>query len=182
MKSLDLPHCCSLLGLPAELRCTIYEYVLVASEHVLVTAQLQQPPLSLVSRQTRSEAITIWYNKNIFAFDIWDCDATLLKAFLLHADATGHGQKNVRIMNKGKKSWTNLKTWCRYVFDDKAFYVRRVHDMSARDAVITAAQDMAVKFSRRIASNNKEAVWSECEEMLDTLRFAVGKLDAEWLD
>ncbi|KAK3648882.1 hypothetical protein LTR56_003832 [Elasticomyces elasticus] len=96
----------TLLGLPPELRNRIFELTLVVPCAISIgqsvnrrlpdrtiahdRAILQQPPLTRVNRQTRSEALAIFYGQNTFLIDHTNFDkrSDVIKAWSAFANET----------------------------------------------------------------------------------------------
>jgi len=164
------------LQLPPELRNTIYRHVLIAKDPIIdIDPFLKQPPLLQTCRQTRSEALKLWYLSNHFAMGISHCDASLLIEFYWHLSAVNIAGVAITVV-AGKKHWTNLMVWCRAIWEGRAhgFEMEEgsmLGEMTDEEAVMRAAH--------RIVS--RKGSWTQCEEELAELRFLVGKIEPGWL-
>ena len=167
---------CHLLALPAELRSAVYEYALVEAEQIKVDHNLQQPALLYTCRQIRREAIYHWYLSNTFELDIIDCDPKMDIAFTRHCDVVGmnEGESTVKaVINLlGRKDWSNLVSWCKAVYQDDVFKLRKDDSGDKSWAVVAGAHDIVHRMIDR--------PWEEVEAALDNLRYVVGKLDRAW--
>ena len=118
-----------LLRLPPKLRVTIYEHCLIQPRGIMVTPQLEEPPLLSACHVIRAEALQIWYEQNRFVVRVQNCDAKLLRAFTRrHRAVRGFprhgivaGKKyesiaNLAIAIRGH-NWANLRQWARWVVD-----------------------------------------------------------------
>lgn len=72
------------LTLPAELRNSIYELVIISPDELVITKEgnLATPPLLQVCKQIRCEALTMYYAENCFRALVDDHDACGLEAWL----------------------------------------------------------------------------------------------------
>ncbi|KAK6392664.1 hypothetical protein LTR65_003437 [Meristemomyces frigidus] len=167
-----------LLRLPPELRLSIWEFALVEDGPVRVTPLLQQPGLLRTCRQIREEAMKTWLHSNFFWFDVVDCDATLIKAFVKHARqliSTLGLALTLRggCDGNGREHWRNLVEWCTAVRSGQAFVVLKSDDLNRMGRVVAAAHAITPDYA--------DCTWQECEKALEHLRFAVGGLEPQWL-
>ena len=77
-----------LLELPPELRNYVYELSVVSNTSIVIepgdkSTRAKQPPLILVNRQIRSEALLIFYAQNTFEFDASECGFVTAKGHWL---------------------------------------------------------------------------------------------------
>ena len=171
----------TLLGLPAELRISIYEYALLDANTITVTPSLQQPALLNTCRQIRKEAITVWYQSNVFFAVINDCDSTMLSAFHKHCKRVTVSVPGVKLRVMGEAKWADLKLWCKRAFEGNAWLIDPEPRINEYETVVAAAHATTRQFSDLAEHDNREMMWRECEKTLEILRAAVGKFQPGWL-
>ncbi|KAK3653363.1 hypothetical protein LTR56_004567 [Elasticomyces elasticus] len=164
---------CKLFALPAELRNSIYEMVLIQDTHIEITANSRVPALLQVSRQMRVETFSMWLTSNFFAFTITDCDASLLCAWerALFQAVTA----KIMLHLEGKPNWTRLMAWCKEVCGDRAGAAAALPTDSKFKGFIVAATGVAWRFADFGGS------WTDCEKVLGELRHSAALEDADWL-
>jgi len=180
-----VPASPSLLGLPAELRLMIYEYVLVQGV-IPITRHYKPPGLLGTSRRIRNEAQEIYYSwdNNHFRFNIRDCDASLVLKY--QHNIWRHSplvrQSRVRF-NFIDADWDNLMHWCQGLREYKALPYRKMLVPSRFDywppqiavpTVVVSALEIT------IASGKKKQKWRRCEKTLDSLREVANLVDRGW--
>lgn len=125
---------CLFFELPAELRNEIYRYALVSTDRIHITTTMVQPPpepgILHVNRQTRQEALAIYYHENHFRFDMYDLNASAYMRWV-RAEPVMRGRLSVwfklYIPTSPDLAWQNLMLWM------EAIHSRRVaHGPSSR--------------------------------------------------
>ncbi|KAF7190922.1 hypothetical protein HII31_08081 [Pseudocercospora fuligena] len=110
----------SLLGLPAELLNRIYREVLVENFKIpiLEMNKPQYPGLITVCRKTYQESRLIYLEENTFEIYCFDYKVPMplntSKHWILHSKATRF------VVYQGSLNWTNLMTWVKLWYEDKA--------------------------------------------------------------
>ncbi|KAK3617301.1 hypothetical protein LTR56_025369 [Elasticomyces elasticus] len=171
----------ALLSLPAELRNEIYEYVLLEPDikyGVLVTPDLELPPLLSVCRQVRSESRGIWYNGQKFTHVMSDCNADTMLAWSRHLANIGIPNPNhwkYQFEFDGEPNWDNLMRWCKTLCEDGGLRMDPKTFLSPFQSVIGSACQIARE------SFDCERSWKECRGLLEILRRTVGKFEKKWL-
>lgn len=124
--NVDNPHDgrCLFFELSAELRNEIYELALVESDSIEVTKEnVAQPGLLRTCRQTRAEAIRIYYMQNKFSFTLHRLDASLLRAFHKQNPAQmwkgGKGMTVTDDWNLNDACWPNFLQWVKWYHSDE---------------------------------------------------------------
>ncbi|KAK4950828.1 hypothetical protein LTR10_010821 [Elasticomyces elasticus] len=157
---------CKLFALPAELRNSIYEEVLIHDDDIAVTIETRIPALLQASKQLRAETHAMWHERNKFVHKVLNCDAALLCSWSRHMltfaydpDTSLHAVDMV-----GKPNWTNLMTWCKAVCVENCVSVMAETDDTFFGSVIASATGVALRFAEI------KGRWEDCEKVLLELK------------
>ncbi|KAK5719317.1 hypothetical protein LTR15_007840 [Elasticomyces elasticus] len=165
---------CKLFALPAELRNSIYEEVLLQEARIEVTTDSRVPPLLQVSRQIRAETVAMWHKGNKFHFFIEGCDATLVWSWERLFSKLGLGYAEYLMTVEETPNWTNLMKWCKTICERKCGAVPADTKDTRFMSVIAVANGIAFQFSQFGGS------WWACEQVLGELRGTAAKHDKAW--
>ena len=106
---------CRLLDLAAELRNTIFEYVLLDKNKIVITKKtFRKPALLRTCKQIQNEAGPIYYGpENKFGFVVKNYDALTLKHFCIASQGLWRGSPPKFSMRMGWSclNWSKLLNW-----------------------------------------------------------------------
>ncbi|KAK3641142.1 hypothetical protein LTR56_006864 [Elasticomyces elasticus] len=167
---------CKLFALPAELRNSMYEMVLIQDTSIDVTVDTRLPALLRVSKQIRVEALIMWHEGNTFEFMITKCNASLLCSWLRLRRA--HRIKAIKATMEFDEipDWSNLMAWCKAICVDHCNAVTPDPDGEGFIGIVVSATSIAL----RLAEYGRS--WEECEKVLNELRYMAGIQNRAWLD
>ena len=153
----------NLLTLSGEIRNTIYRYVL-HEDYINVpdgTLALSQPGLLQVNRQLRKEASDIYYEENIFRFEIRGLNIDTLLEWSRSSPRRQHATIDLRF--DGTIFWTDLLKWLKAYYD---FEPRDMGDLTdcPHSLIRTAARMFDIVQTLR----DNGLSWEEVEEHLET--------------
>ncbi|KAK5678526.1 hypothetical protein LTS10_008970 [Elasticomyces elasticus] len=168
---------CKLFALPAELRNSIYEDVLIEDAKIEVTVNTRVPALLQVSKQTREETLSMWLQTNTFNFTITNCDASLICGWERFWSARKFRELKIKInmVLVGTPNWSALMKWCKEVCEDEAGAATPQLTDTKFGGIITTATGIAWRFSEFYGP------WARCEKVLGELRHSAALEDADWL-
>ncbi|KAI5359864.1 hypothetical protein Slin15195_G117250 [Septoria linicola] len=120
------PH---FLSLPAELRNDIYRYAILSDDKIKIATNMAQPPqepaMLRVNRQTRHEALGIYYQENHFRFDMHNFDARAYTNWI-QAKPIIRGRLQVwfklYLITSSELAWKNLMAWLEAIHVRKVFH------------------------------------------------------------
>lgn len=175
------------LALPPELRTIIYRAVLVQREAVALAISEPSHPrnaqsgLLLACRQTRNEAIGIYYGENTFRLGIHSLRGKALVPIVRILMKYGeHDSKapDVRLVHYGRPNWANLKEWLRNGHERRYWNM-----MAAMAEKCLQERDMKGKImgsAFKMVVTMKEQPWEEVERLLELWHDMAKVVDAVW--
>lgn len=165
-----------LLGLPAEIRNSIYRLALV-EDIIRITPQnlagASQPPLLQVNRQIRSEATSIYYQENQIIWYLQDYNAKNLLKW--EASSEVRSETEIRVNFEGKPIWTNVLEWLKAAYEGEVNGVELRNDGHGDSATHVVARMFAIL-------DDESLEWEEVERILGGMRMAAGVYDPAWLE
>ncbi|KAK5111964.1 hypothetical protein LTR85_011711 [Meristemomyces frigidus] len=170
-----------LLALPAELRSRIWEYAVVAPYVIdIVVGETRPPPLVALCRQVRKETASMWYDSNIFACEVHDCDGTVAIAWARHMKKYDKGDEERPFYHwySGQANWPNMMVWAKELYDNDAYF-EDIAEFAARPPADHWDVITSVHAIIGLAKKGK-APWEQAERTLQLLHFAVTATDREW--
>jgi len=164
-----------LMRLPGELRNEIYRLVLVSNNQLLVTKSSipTQPPLTMVSRQIRKEAIAIFYRENKFGVEVVNNDGRHEGVWLVKI-----GWENMKLLDFSRihedyyvflfsqnstDPWKNLLQWLKDFYHYKAGSPVSGPDRENRTRPITV---LMLLFSAADELREDKTSWETAEKVL----------------
>ncbi|KAK5731759.1 hypothetical protein LTR17_011110 [Elasticomyces elasticus] len=171
-----------LFSLPAELRLSIYEYVLPLGETHFISENelICIPALLRVSSQIRNETCDLWYMGNKFCVTTINCDSSLCTAWTQQVRELDLTYMDVVVEVVGDPHWDNLLHWCKAAFDDMAIIPTLPTEEQRTSPDNKLCTAVAVALDLAVRCRHKSQTWAECEEMLETLRHVFGAYDKRW--
>lgn len=107
----------SLLGLPGEIRNTVYDMILLSPTplQILDTSIPVQPPLTMVCHQLRAEALPLFYARNTFSIKLHNLDSRPLSRWLSRIGAANFALSGAGLAeefdNDSRFTKANLMLW-----------------------------------------------------------------------
>ena len=175
----------SLLGLPREIKNTIYRLVLVHADDPIfiesassTTKPPGEPGILRTCRTIRSETLRIYYMENSFLMRADDMEPDLVLAF--HRISVQHSvELDVVVLPHGLRRWCNLRRWLHEFHHSRAYglgisveYNRHFED--------TESQIIESMF--RIAKTLQALPWSTTDSVLGDLRATLVSEHSGWGD
>lgn len=165
-----------LLGLPAEIRNTIMDYVLLFNRTVFIHPhRLHQPAILKTCLMLRNDYIREFYGRNRFFLQVRDYDVIPFVPLYSGIVSAGLDLENFEFRTSGRPNWANLKMWARQRhkrrFFGIPFRVNTCDDGSFAEGLL-----FNVVFALRGLS------WGETERLLDAMRSLLIRADESWAD
>lgn len=167
------------MGIPPELRVSIYRELLVDGTYTPVTAQsFHEPSILLASKQIRSEAAIIYYSEANFEVDTQDYDPTAAARFALtvspYVSSRGEPRMSGTVSLTGARSsnWGNVMRWLKYIHEDKLPWGFVVNPDTAEEWVLDACE--------AVVWPGKAITWENVEKILESLHMALIEIDDRW--
>ncbi len=166
----------TLLGLPAELRNTIYEMALLKDDKILVNANPEVPGLMRVNRQLREEAGNIFYGQNRFVIDLYDLKiAPQTQHWIWKSWREGKHNNQVWGCNlKRNYNWLNLKEWMLLC------HTGRVPGLPSKGVHRQKSKVVAQAFELMAVMERAGGKWGDIESALEVLKAAVDAKNRHW--
>lgn len=164
-----------LMRLPGELRNEIYRLVLVSNNQLRVTKSSipTQPPLTMVSRQIRKEAIAIFYHENKFGVEVVNNDGRHEGVWLAKI-----GRENTNLLDFSRihedyyiflfsqnstNPWKNLLQWLKDFYHYKAGSPGRGPNRENRMGPLTV---LVLLFNAAEELRKAKTSWETAEKVL----------------
>lgn len=179
----------SLLGLPSELRNSIWRYVLLEADEIKLQpgSDATQPGLLRVNRQIRSETCSIYARENAFAVVVQDLQFAPHKGHWVWNQGDGEGEG---LLLEGRLSWTNLLEWVFAHWKGEATGLQYLSRKASADEEASAwekagAKIVLVNEAFRVADDlrRQNVSWEVVARTLEAMkRVATRGKDATWTD
>lgn len=182
------------MKLAAELRNTIYEYVLRLDNgtfYVNQTTGIPEPPLLLTCKDIRREALPLFYSLNSMVLTV-DSYSPAMPLFIYKKQLAALAQydyliNECSVVPVGRPSWRNLLAWLRHAHEQEYIGIpfTRLASPLRPGAYVRWAGDplrewVVVAGMFRMVNLLDDEDWEVVEETLTCMRYALVKFDAEW--
>lgn len=165
-----------LLGLPAEIRNEIMDYVLLSNRTIFIyPRRLHQPAILKTCLMLRKDYIREFYGGNNFIVQVKDYNILPFVSLYNGILSLGLHDDNFKFLEVGRPSWANIKIWA------KKCHERRMFAPSLR---LNAGDDgaFAEGLLFKVAFAIRHLSWSETERLLDAMRPLLIRADQRWAD
>lgn len=165
-----------LLGLPAEIRNEIMDYVLLYDRTISIYPHLHiQPAILKTCLMLRNDYMREFYGSNRFLLQVRDYDILPFVPLYRGIFDLGLDFENFDFRISGRPNWANMKSWAKQFHEEKFFgLLMNVPDGNAASFVEGLLFD--------VASALPDLSWSETERLLDAMRPLLIRADKRWAD
>ncbi|KAK3068010.1 hypothetical protein LTR53_014752 [Teratosphaeriaceae sp. CCFEE 6253] len=173
------PGPCHFFIIPAEVHVRIYELVLVSSRRIKIHTYKSQPAILCACRQTRQEAISIYYARNTFAYQVRGFKGAAVLPFsrliIKYSGKLKAHQLIAPLCYLGEEiHFANLGAWLRGYYRNPRMCIGPVQSalrgQDARSNVLACWMFGVVKAMRKIP-------WKHVKRVLDVFYDAICALD-----
>lgn len=170
--------------LPGELRNKIYRYVILQNTPILVnSAGYQRSGLMSVSKQARSETVSIFYSENRFRSDVSEYNSDNLLQFVRRLSATERQRetdhKTLLWPRDSTPNWRNLMIWLQRWYNRERFYgFRPPNDIALGRTEY--AKEIALGGLFVLVTELRDLPWARVEKMLLDQRPILVSTDERW--
>lgn len=167
-----------LCSLPPELPNTIYREVLLVDGDIEISdsSRPSQPALLQTNRQTRSEAILIYYS-NSFRFSLYAFDAAPYITWCASSEQRRYAR--CRWSLDGPRNWMNLQCWLETYHRRECFGV----GLSAQNMAQSKTGRVIVvrKFFQLVSVKHQQgSPWEEISKELEIVHEIICAVDPRW--
>lgn len=171
-----------LMSLPPELRNRIYRFAVVSSQKIDVSSSgIQEPDLLLACKQTRKEALGIFYSENTFAVDNHDYDPSVSVRWtsklrqMYRQHLIKEAPTCVFSTPSPQPNWPNFARWLKH-----AHAKETILSVGAFEGGTKWADELVLEACSRLAMETRDVPWERFEQVLEVQHQALIRLDVRW--